>query len=242
MLHHKTVNKHGIFFGLHLYRRPEEPVFYSCLEEAAKLLRKRGYKLDYGMTWGDPYIQKSRDELVAKFLKSDCNTFFFIADDLEYTAKDMLRVIETPGEFVVGAYSMHVKPANYPVLIHVDSDKRAITRKDGCISMKFAQTGFMRVNRIVFEKIANAHPELECYGMKNGKKTASTYDFFPQGVYDHLWIGEDYAFCKLWTDLGKKIWLVPDLNLTHYLKGKGYPGNFHEYLMRLPGGCKENDK
>jgi hypothetical protein len=238
----KQINKHGVFFGLHLYRKPEAPVFYSCMKNAAMLLRKHGYKLDYGLVTGDPYIQKARNELVSQFLKSDSNIFFFIADDLEYSPEDMLKVIKTPGELVVGVYSQHIEPANYPVKIYVNSDKTPIVRKDGCVSAMLVQTGFMRIHRNVFEKIAKVHPELEYYGMKDGKKIDAAHDFFPQGVYGHSWLGEDYAFCKLWLEFGGKIWVQPDLNLTHYKDGKGYAGNFHEYLMRLPGGCKEGDK
>jgi hypothetical protein len=238
----KRINKHGIFFGLHLYRKPQEAVFYSCLRAAAKLLKEHGYSLDFSIVLGQPYIQLARNELVSSFLKSDSNIFVFIADDLEYSPEDLLRLVETPGEVVVGVYSLHTKPAIYPVQIYTDCNKRATVRKDGCISAKFVQTGFMRVDRTVFEKIAKAHPELEYYRTEKGKKLESAHDFFPQGVHGHSWIGEDYAFCKLWLGLGGKIWIQPDFNLTHYLKGTGYPGNFHEYLMHLPGGCKENKK
>lgn len=228
----------NIFLALHLYRRPECQFFWSSMKAAATLLKKRGYTPYFGVAFGDPYIQKARNKLVKQFLASDCDTLFFVADDLEYAAEDMLKVIETPGEVVVGVYSQHVEPANYPVKIYVGSDKRAVTRDDGCISAMLVQTGFMRVQRSVFENIAKVHPELEYYGMKDGKKVNATHDFFPQGVHEHTWLGEDYAFCKLWLELGGKVWVVPDLNLTHYLKGRGYPGNFHEYLMSLPGGCK----
>ena len=232
----------NVFLALHLYRRPECQFFWSSMKAAAALLRKHGYTPYFGIAFGDPYIQKARNKLVKQFLASNCDTLFFVADDLRYTAKDMLRVIETPGRVVVGAYSKHVEPANYPVKIYVDSNKRAVTRRDGCVSAMLVQTGFMRIDRIVFEKIAKAHPELEYYGIKNGKKVGAAHDFFPQGVHNHTWLGEDYAFCKLWLGLGGKIWIVPDLNLTHYLKGKGYPGNFHNYLKQLPGGIDYKEK
>ena len=237
----KPVNKHGVFLGLHLYRKPREPVFYSCMKNAAKLLHKHGYDLDYGLVTGQPYIQLARDELVGQFLESNANIFLFIADDLEYSPLDILRVIETPGEVVAGVYPQHVEPVNYPVKIYIDANKKPIVREDGCILAMFIQTGFMRVNRTVFEQIVQAYPKLAYGGFDKSKgRFFFRHDFFPQGVYGCAWIGEDYAFCKLWIDIGGKIWIIPDLNLTHYLDGKGYSGNYHEYLMRLPGGCKEN--
>lgn len=240
MLRHKSINKRGVFFGLHLYRKPKEAVFYSCMRNAAKLLHRYGYDLNYGLVTGNPYIQLVRDELVGQFLESNANIFLFVADDLEYTGEDMLRLIETPGEVVAGVYSQHVEPANYPVKIFVDSNKKPIVREDGCILAMFVQTGFMRVNRTVFEQVAQAYPKLAYGGFDKIKRKAfRRHDFFPQGVYGRAWIGEDYAFCKLWIDIGGRVWIIPNLNLIHWKDGRGYPGNFHEYLMRLPGGCKE---
>lgn len=228
-----------VFVALHLYREPEEPVFYSCMKTAAKLLKQHGYTLEFDIVWGDPYIQKARNKLVHNFLKSNSNIFIFIADDIEYTPNELLLLIETPGDVVCGAYSQHVKPVNYPVKIYTDDTGYPVTRGDGCISAKRIQTGFLRINRVVFERIILHHPELSYYGTEDGKQVNVHCDFFPQGVHHHRWIGEDYAFCDLWTGLGGKIWIIPDLNLTHWKRGEGYAGNYHEYLMRLPGGCKE---
>lgn len=237
----------NIFFALHLYRKPEGEEFWSSLQKGSDLLKAHGYITYFGVVFGDPYIQKARNELASQFLKSGCDTFFFVADDLEYSPEDMLRVVETPGDIVVGAYSQHCRPAHYPVKVFTNSEGRPVVRKDGCISAMFVQTGFMRIKRSVFEKIADGHPELEYYGMENGKKKDAAYDFFPQGVYNHSWIGEDYAFCKLWLELDGKIWVIPDMNLIHYEGKVGYPGNFHRYLTSLPGGCnykkqKENEE
>ena len=134
MPQHKQTNKHGVFFGLHLYRKPEAPVFYSCLRKAATFLQEHGYILDYGLVTGNPYIQLARNELAGQFLESDSNIFIFIADDLKYSPQDLLKLIETPGDLVAGVYSQHVEPANYPVKIFTHADRTPITRKDGCLS------------------------------------------------------------------------------------------------------------
>jgi hypothetical protein len=35
------------------------------------------------------------------------------------------------------------------------------------------------------------------------------------------------------------VWIIPDLNLDHHgADGKVYPGNFHRYLLRQPGGSE----
>lgn len=233
-----TLNK-NIFFAFHLYRRPECIAFWSSFRAAATLLKQHGYIPYFGVAWQDPYIQKARNDLASQFLKSKCDTLVFVADDIEYKAEDLLKLIETPGDVVAGAYRLKSDEEEYPVRIHVGPHRVALTREDGCILASRVQTGFLRINRVVFERLIEGYPELGYWGLKNGEKTNIAHDFFPQGVRNHRWIGEDYAFCDLWTGLGEKIWLIPDIDLTHYEGEIGYPGNFHEYLKKRPGGINE---
>jgi hypothetical protein len=44
------------------------------------------------------------------------------------------------------------------------------------------------------------------------------------------------AFSRRWADMGETVWIVPDINLTHHSRDKAYPGNYHQFLMRQPGG------
>ena len=232
-----------VFFGLHLYRKPEATAFYSSLKYGARLLKEHGYEVEYGLEMFDPYIQKARNELAAKFLRSDCDIFVFVADDLEYKPSALLKLVETEGEVVCGAYLQKQTAINYPVVIFTeDIDAcRPIVREDGCIMACRVQTGFLRIDRSALEKITEAHPELSYYSDINDIKFDVKQDFFPQGVHNHKWIGEDYAFCDMWRALGGEIWIIPDLDLTHW-QGKdenAHKGNYHEHLMRLPGGCRE---
>jgi hypothetical protein len=54
-----------------------------------------------------------------------------------------------------------------------------------------------------------------------------------------MWWGEDYAFCRNWQEIGGEVWLVPNLNLNHWSGDKVWKGNFHEYLLKQPGGSKD---
>lgn len=231
----------NIFLAFHFYRRPECKEFWSSLKAGVTLLKNKGYVIHAYSIMGDPYIAKVRSALANKFLKSNCDTFIFLADDLKYKPSDLLQLIETSGDVVAGAYRIKTTKVKYPVTINRDKDGFPIVREDGCISAKWVQTGFLRINRCVFEAIMLHYPERAFYGIKDGKKVNISCDFFPQGtgIISHKWIGEDYGFCELWRGIDGKIWIIPDMDLTHYSKDEGYVSNFHEYLMRLPGGCKE---
>lgn len=240
--------RNKIFFALHLYRVPDCKPFLSSLNATGRLLKSKGYEPYKGMAFGDPYIQKARNDLVKQFLDSDCDVFFFVADDLKFDPEDALRVIETPGEVVAGAYSMKCKPAQFAAIHKKDEHGKPIVREDGCVAALGVQTGFLRIHRSVFEKIIEGYPELAFWGMnKEGERINVSHDFFPQGVVRNRWLGEDYAFCNLWTELGGEIWVVPDIDFVHYdteptnKEPIPYPGNFHDYLQKLPGGSKERE-
>lgn len=238
----KLNNKRNVFFGLHLYRIPKCVPFINSLNSAARLLKKHNYSPGYACVWHNPYIQMARNKLVEQFLNSDCDIFMFVADDVEFSPEDLLRVVETPGKVVAGAYRVKAEKEHYPVYINRGPNGIPLTRFDGCISAQRVQTGFLRIHRSVFEEIILNYPELAYYGTKDGQRVGGSHDFFPQGVYKHKWIGEDYAFCDLWTGIGGKIWIVPDINIIHYEGEESYPGNYHEYLKALPGGINYKEK
>jgi hypothetical protein len=78
-----------------------------------------------------------------------------------------------------------------------------------------------------------AYPEL-CFG----PRYHPSVDLFNHGAHEGVWWGEDYAFCRRWNAIGGEIWVVPDLDLTHHSKTEAFPGNYHEWLLRQPGGSK----
>lgn len=234
-----------VFFGLHLYRMPDrlhQKPFLASFKGTVELLESKGYTTQKGFAWGDPYIQRARNHLVNQFLESDCGVFFFIADDIEFDPHDALRLIETEGDVVAGAYPiMGGNPIKFPVDVNKGPHGIPLTRdSDGAISAKRVQTGFLRIRRKVFEDFIAGYPELAFYGVHKGRPYSIRHDFFPQGVHNHRWLGEDYSFCDFWIRLGGEIWIVPDIDLTHHSEKKAYFGNYHEYLMRLPGGKNES--
>lgn len=233
-----TVDNKNIFLAFHFYRRPECKEFWTSLKAGVALLKEKGYVVYAHTVMGDPYIAKARNTLANKFLTSNCDKFIFLADDLQYAPEDLLRLVETRGDVVAGAYRVKTDKARYPVTFNPNSNGCPIVRDDGCISAKWVQTGFLRINRNVFDLIMLHYPERAFYGTKNGVKTKVYHDFFPQGIgiLRHAWIGEDYGFCELWRGIDGQIWIVPDMDLTHYDGKIGYPGNYHTHLMCLPGG------
>jgi len=102
---------------------------------------------------------------------------------------------------------------------------------DGTLRGHRAPAGFLKVTKEAVDRFMKAYPEL-CYG----PAYAPAVDLFNHGAHEGVWYGEDYAFCRRWIDCGGELWIVPDLDLTHHGETQAYPGNYHDFLTRQPGG------
>ena len=58
-------------------------------------------------------------------------------------------------------------------------------------------------------------------------ESGEMYDLFPQGVHGGRWVGEDFAFCRLWREIGGEMWVQCNISFTH----AGRHGNFMHYLQ-----------
>jgi hypothetical protein len=82
------------------------------------------------------------------------------------------------------------------------------------------------------------------------EKDQLAVDLFNHGAHQGVWYGEDYAFSRNWLAAGGEIWIVPDLDLTHWSMGvkpdktveyTDYPGNLHRYLLQQEGGSESDN-
>ena len=73
-------------------------------------------------------------------------------------------------------------------------------------------TGFMMVQRRVFERIAEAHPELQ---YEDDWTNETLTAFFNAPVLNRRLLSEDFDFCRLVRELGMKVWIMPRVNLGH---------------------------
>lgn len=216
--------------------------FMVSLVKTIELCEKAGHEvvpIGKSLFMGCCYIQIARNELAMRCVETGADVCFFLDDDISWNPEDALRLIEMPDEIVAATYRYKTEQENYPVSVCTHANARPIVRNDGCIEATQVPTGFLRIRRSVFEKIKARHPERSYYRMQDGIRLDGLFDFFPQGLEDGQWIGEDYAFCRLWirSDIdNNKIWVVPNITLSHYRRGQEFKGNYHDFLTRQPGG------
>lgn len=221
-----------VVFCVPTIRKPFQPLLDS-LEAALPLFDAAGYDHYMVSEVGCPYISAARATMLRKALTAEADVIVFLDHDVSFRPEDLLRLVETEGDYIVGTYRYKNADVEYMGALIAADDGRPIVRSDGALLAHSAPAGFMKITRAMVNRFMKAYPELT-YGPD---QFALSVDLFNHGAHKGVWYGEDYACSRNWRDAGGQIWLVPDLNIDHHSSnGEVYPGNFHEFLMSQPGG------
>lgn len=208
-------------------------VCLDSLRASIPLITEAGWEEGAVYMIGCPYISAARSTMLRKALDAKATVIVFIDHDLSWEPQDLLRLIETEGDVVSGTYRFKGEPEEYMGAIFPGPDGTPIVREDGCIKAHSIPAGFLKVTRQGINKFMAAFPELTY-----GEKCSPAVDLFNHGAYEGVWYGEDYAFARRWREKCGDIWLIPDMNLDHHSSDKTYKGNFHNYMLRQPGGSE----
>jgi hypothetical protein len=133
---------------------------------------------------------------------------------------------------VAGTYRFKKDEEEYMAAIDCRPDGTPVVLPGGYLSGVRVPAGFLKVTKEAVDRFMKAFPEL-VYGPAYNPSV----DLFNHGAHQGVWYGEDYAFSRRWRECGGQIVLVPDLDLTHH-GDKAYPGNFHRFMLRQPGGSE----
>lgn len=207
--------------------------FIEALERSIPLITGAGWDEAFVQELGCPYISHARATMLRKALDGGADVIVFLDYDLSWRPEDLLKLIETPDPVVAGLYRYKKDDEEYMGAIMDGADGRPVVRADGCIRGFRVPAGFLKVTREAVRTFMRAYPEL-VYGHAENPSV----DLFNHGAHEGVWYGEDMAFSRRWKDCGGEIWIQPDLSLTHHSADKVYPGNFHNFMLRQPGGSE----
>lgn len=222
-----------VVFCIPTVTRPYK-VCLDSLRASIPLLDAAGWEHGMVVEVGCPYISAARATLLRKALDAKADVIVFIDHDISWKPSDLLKLIETKGDVIAGLYRIKEAGGKFMGMID-DVDTRPVVREDGCIRATAVPAGFLKITRRTVNEFMKAYPELIF-----GERCTPFIDLFNHGAYNGAWWGEDYAFSRNWRAMGEEIWIVPDLDLTHHsADGASYHGNYHEFMLRQPGGSKE---
>lgn len=224
--------------------------FEKSLKGTLRLLKKAGIPAQWETFNGCCYLPVSRNKLVKQFLEdSDATDFVFLDSDLEWDPEAFMRMLRIPVDIVGGAYPFKSKEESYPVWLKTEND-RPMMGPAGLVEAWTIPTGCMRVRRSAFQAIEAFYGKdaliIEEHSQNNSGELVNTYlNFFDTEKIGRKWWGEDTNFCRRWTmEMQLPIYVFPDMDFVHWgktMRGQDYPyrGNFHDYLLRRPGGMND---
>ena len=210
--------------------RPLTP-YLDAMEASIPLIREAGWDEASVYEIGCPYISAARAKLTRRALDAKADVIVYLDHDLSWAPWDLLTLLETEGDVIAGTYRFKKQDEAYMGTLTTNGDYRPIVRDDGCLKADWVPAGFLKVTEKAINRFMEAYPEL-VYGPRYNP----SIDLFNHGAYKGLWYGEDYAFSRNWANAGGEIWIVPDLTITHHNGVQAFPGNFHHFLMKQPGG------
>lgn len=228
--------KRKVVFCIPIVNKPYD-VTVQSLEASLPLIEAAGYEHGYAQILNMPYISAARATMLRSALDAKADIIVFIDYDLGWKPEDMLKLIETEGDVVAGTYRCKIDDEQYMGTIDTGPHGCPMVRPDGAISAKLVPAGFLKITKEGVDKFMGEYPDL-CYGPRYHQSV----DLFNHGVHERIWWGEDYSFSRRWKDKCGDIWIVPDLDLDHHTKDGVFKGNYHQFLMRQPGGVNDPNK
>ena len=196
---------------------------------------------------GDSLITRGRNTMVAQFLATDCDALLFIDADIGFDPHHITRLIGANRDVVGGVYpikeiawdrmiaAVHDNPAakTYDdVAMHsLNLVTNGIGKPDinGYSPVYELGTGFMLIQRHVFEKLAVHYPDLNYMTDRRGGENVSMHNFFDafmvtvtgkdadgNEISQRRYLSEDYGFCALWRGMGGEIFVDTGTNMLSH--------------------------
>ena len=214
-------------------KQPYGP-YLESLEASVPLLDAAEIEHQAVFEVGCPYISSARATLLRKALDAEADIVIFVDHDLSWPPGALCKLIAAEGDVVAVTYRFRADEEKYMGTLVDSADHRPIVREDGCIEAGLVPAGFLKVTREAVHRFMGTYPDLIF-----GPRFNPSVDLFNHGARDGLWWGEDYAFSRNWRAMGEKLWILPDIDIVHHNADKAFPGNFHEFLLRQPGGIND---
>jgi hypothetical protein len=186
-------------------------------------LQARGDRFTVQDECGNALIADARALIVAKFLASEANILVFVDSDVCWEAGALLRLVDAPVDMVAGIYPQRRDPPQYCVKWVNKPELHAV---NGLLDVVGVPAGFLKLSRVQLEKMVIRYSESEFYAeMAPDKKAWALFADYRVGTQK---MGEDYAFCQRWIDMGGKVWVDPEIKMGHigYKTFEGHLGNY----------------
>jgi hypothetical protein len=202
--------------------------FINSFVNLQRMLSYNGISMEWGFIGNESLIPRARNALVKMFLGRSETHLLFIDSDIVFNPEDVLSMIDADVDVLAGVYPKKginwigienaVKKnlpteslpyhGNYVFTELVNPENKNVFDKP--VEVSQAGTGFMLINREVFNRLMKVTPT---YIDESG---SLTYEFFSSQISRKGYLlSEDYYFCHKFISIGGKIHAAPWVPLGH---------------------------
>ncbi len=176
-----------------------------------------------------------RNQLVQAFLDSSYDRLVFLDSDISFEPGALIRIARQKKDFVAGCTRHKTDAETYPIgwipnrELQWDEDKH--------LEIAMIGTAFVSLSRNLFKTLKEKYPgrEFNHYGK-------DMYCYFQTPFEGGSLYGEDTYFCKEWRAAGGKIFLNPELEITHWDFNKPYVGHIGKWLRSRMEKANDTEK
>lgn len=226
-----------VFIAIPTYSGKLDANLVHSLIESIQLFEKEGIGYEFQTLSYSCHVDDARNELVRCFRNSDCDQLIFIDADVSWASDALVRLARYDRDIVAGVYPkrmLHDK--DFPVLVEPGKDLWA--DKDGLVEVLGAPTGFMKIKRHVIEKLAALKKDRSYFDKHDDREKNPNIIIFERTYEDGQRFSGDYSFCLAWRKLGGKIYVDPELMLSH--KGEvQFSGTLGDHWREKHGVTKD---
>jgi hypothetical protein len=224
-----------LFIGIPTYDGKPTTNCFAAVTNLMLLLQSKGIKSKLMFAKYCGFIDRARNMLINEFLKTDCTHILMNDADQGFDHEKILEMLYKDKMFIAAAVRQKQMEETYAIKVNVDNEfSLKPVEKDGLISTHRIGLALVIIKREVFDKIRTFH-KLPHVNSTGTQFTDTHIVQESNGTWD--WLGEDYDFCTKCTEASINIWIYHNIDVSH-VGYHEFKGNFHEYLLKQPGGSK----
>lgn len=215
--------------------------YIQSLQATIRLLTAHGIDWRFMDLSGDSYVHRARNTMCDVFLADpDATDLFFVDSDMSWNPDAFVKMCLLPEEVVGGSYPVKNCWDAWTSLPHwqQEGDQSVLKGRElgdgtALIEAHVVAGGFLRIKRSALEKFRKHYPDLWYReGSSSPDNPAKQFtQFFGAESIDHQFYGEDHMFSRKLREMGMKIFIYPNVDITHW-GYKNFPGNFDHFLRK----------
>jgi len=238
------LQKKSLFVATPMYGGQCFGSYTKSILDLSRVAQAYGVNAQFSFIFNESLITRARNYLVDEFLRSNFTHMMFIDSDIDFSPMDVIALLAMNKPIVGGPYPKKCiaweniyDAVKYEMVPNDDRGKLADFAGDfvfnavpGTKEIQLNQvtevleigTGFMMVERSVFEKFAESYPQY-WYNPDHNRAAAfngsrKIYQYFQAEIEPehNRYLSEDYWFCQKARAAGHSVWFAPWMVVKHH--------------------------